>query len=235
MRWIVESSLKLRFLVIIFAAAIMGFGVTQLRDMPVDVLPEFAPPYVEVRTEALGLSAEEVEQLITVPLEQDLLNGVPWLKEIRSESIPGLSSVVMIFEPGTDIMLARQVVEERLTQSHGLPNVSKRPEMLQPLSATSRVMMIGLTSKELSDIQMSVLSRWTIRPRLLGVPGVANVVIWGQRERQLQVRVEPERLNEQGVKLIDVIEAAGNSLGMSPLTFLDASIPGTGGFIDTAN
>jgi Cu/Ag efflux pump CusA len=180
MRWIVESSLKLRFLLIIIAAAIMILGVTQLRDMPVDVLPEFAPPYVEVHTEALGLSTEEVEQLITVPLEQDLLNGVPWLKEIRSESIPGLSSVVMVFEPGTDIMLARQVVEERLTQSHGLPNVSKRPEMLQPLSATSRVMMIGLTSEELSDIQMSVLSRWTIRPRLLGVSGVANVVIWGQ-------------------------------------------------------
>jgi CzcA family heavy metal efflux pump len=213
----------------------MFIGVTQLRDMPVDVLPEFAPPYVEVHTEALGLSAEEVEQLITVPLEQDLLNGVPWLKEIRSESIPGLSSVVMVFEPGTDIMRARQVVEERLTQSHGLPQVSKRPEMLQPLSATSRVMMIGLISEELSDIQMSVLSRWTIRPRLMGVPGVANVVVWGQRERQLQVRVEPERLNQQGVTLIEVIEAAGNSLWMSPLTFLDASIPGTGGFIDTAN
>jgi CzcA family heavy metal efflux pump len=235
MRWIIESSLKLRFLLVIIAAAIMFIGVTQLRDMPVDVLPEFTPPYVEVHTEALGLSAEEVEQLITVPLEQDLLNGVPWLEEIRSESIPGLSSVVMIFEPGTDIMRARQVVQERLTQSHQLPAVSKRPEMLQPLSATSRVMMIGLTSEELSNIQMSVLSRWTIRPRLLGVPGVANVVIWGQRERQLQVRVEPQRLDEHGVKLIDVIEAAGNSLWMSPLTFLDASIPGTGGFIDTAN
>src|ERR671914_303370 len=235
MRWIIESSLKLRFLLIIFAAAIILLGVVQLRNMPVDVLPEFAPPYVEVHTEALGLSAEEVEQLITVPLEQDLLNGVPWLKEIRSESIPGLSSVVMVFEPGTDIMLARQVVQERLTQAHALPNVSKPPEMLQPLSATSRVMMIGLTSKELSDIEMSVLSRWTIRPRLMGVPGVANVVVWGQRERQLQVRVEPERLNQQGVTLTEVIEAAGNSLWMSPLTFLDASIPGTGGFIDTAN
>jgi CzcA family heavy metal efflux pump len=235
MRWIIESSLKLRFLLIIIAAAIMFIGVTQLRDMPVDVLPELAPPYVEVHTEALGLSAEEVEQLITVPLEQDLLNGVPWLEEIRSESIPGLSSVVMIFEPGTDIMRARQVVQERLTQSHQLPAVSKRPEMIQPLSTTSRVMMIGLTSEQLSDIQMSVLSRWIIRPRLLGVPGVANVVVWGQRERQLQVRVEPERLNEQGVTLTEVIEAAGNSLWMSPLTFLDASIPGTGGFIDTAN
>src|SRR5213083_1345294 len=97
-RWIVETSLKFRLLVVALAAGVMVVGLTQLRDAPVDVLPEFTPPYVEVQTEALGLSAEEVEQLITVPLEQDLLNGVPWLAEIRSESLPGLSSVVMTFD-----------------------------------------------------------------------------------------------------------------------------------------
>src|SRR6266480_3557773 len=102
MRWIVESSLQFRLLVIAIAAALMFLGITQLRAMPVDVLPEFNPPLVEVQTEALGLSAEEVEQMITVPMEQDLLNGVPWLDTIRSESVPGLSSIVLLFNRGTN-------------------------------------------------------------------------------------------------------------------------------------
>src|SRR5215212_487475 len=100
MRWVVGTSLRFRFAVIVIAAAMLFLGIVQLRRMPLDVLPEFAPPYVEIQTEALGLSAEEVEQLITVPLEQDLLNGVAWLDEIRSESLPGLSRIELIFEPG---------------------------------------------------------------------------------------------------------------------------------------
>ena len=234
-RWVVGWSLRSRGLVLVLAAALLFFGFTQLRNVPVDVLPEFSPPMVEVQTEALGLSAAEVEELITVPLEQDLLNGVAWLDTIRSESIPGLSRVELIFEPGTDLLRARQVVTERLTQSAGLPQVAKPPAMLQPLSSTSRVMMVGLSSKEVSAIQMSVLARWTIRPRLMGVPGVANVAIWGQRERQLQVQADPKRLNDAGVTLNKLVETTGNALWVSPLTFLEASTPGTGGFIDTPN
>jgi CzcA family heavy metal efflux pump len=232
---IVGSSLRSRGVVLVLAAALLVLGATQLRDLPVDVLPEFSPPTVEIQTEALGLSTAEVEQLITVPLEQDLLNGVAWLETIRSESIPGLSRIELIFEPGTDLLQARQVVQERLTQAHALPQVSKPPQMLQPLSSTSRVMMVGLSSKELSPIELSVLARWTIRPRLMGVPGVANVAIWGQRERQLQVQADPERLREHGVTLNQVVETTGNALWVSPLTFLEASTPGTGGFIDTPN
>jgi CzcA family heavy metal efflux pump len=234
-RWVVGSSLKSRGLVLVLAAGLLIFGFTQLRNAPVDVLPEFSPPTVEVQTEALGLSAAEVEELITIPLEQDLLNGVAWLDTIRSESIPGLSRVELIFEPGTDLLRARQVVTERLTQSAGLPQVAKPPAMMQPLSSTSRVMMVELSSKELSPIQVSVLARWTIRPRLMGVPGVANVAIWGQRERQLQVQADPERLRERGVTLNQLVETTGNALWVSPLTFLEASTPGTGGFIDTPN
>jgi CzcA family heavy metal efflux pump len=234
-RWIVGSSLKSRGVVLVLAAAALLFGATQLRKMPVDALPEFAPPTVEVQTEALGLSAAEVEELITVPLEQDLLNGVAWLDTIRSESVPGLSRVELIFEPGTDLLRARQVVTERLTQSAGLPQVAKPPAMMQPLSSTSRVMMIGLSSKELTPIEVSVLARWTIRPRLMGVPGVANVSIWGQRERQLQVQADPAQLRQAGVTLNQLVETTGNALWVSPLTFLEASTPGTGGFIDTPN
>jgi len=235
MRWIVRSSLKFRLLVVALAAALLAVGVSQLRAMPVDVLPEFGPPTVEIQTEALGLSAAEVEQLITVPLEQDLLNGVAFLDDIRSESVPGLSRILLVFEPGTDIFRARQVVAERMTQAHALPHVSKPPAMLQPLSSTNRVMMIGATSKSVSPIDMSLLARWTIVPRLTAVPGVANVSIWGQRDRQLQVQVDPERLNDLNVSLGQVIETAGNALWVSPLTFIEASTPGTGGFIDTPN
>jgi CzcA family heavy metal efflux pump len=233
--WIVAWSLRSRGVVVVLAGALLVLGATQLRHLPVDTLPEFSPPTVEIQTEALGLSAAEVEQLITVPLEQDLLNGVAWLDTIRSESLPGLSRVELIFEPGTDLLRARQVVQERLIQAHALPQVSKPPQMLQPLSSTSRVMMIGLSSRELSPIELSVLARWTLRPRLLGVPGVANVAIWGQRERQLQVQADPERLRERGITLNQVVETAGNALAVSPLTFLEASTPGTGGFIDTPN
>src|ERR1044071_7292246 len=96
-RWLIDSSLKFRLLVLAVAAGLMGVGITELRDQSVDVLPEFTPAYVEIQTEALGLSANEVEQLITVPLEADLLNGVAWGKDIRSESVPGLSSITPIF------------------------------------------------------------------------------------------------------------------------------------------
>ncbi|MDA0160444.1 efflux RND transporter permease subunit [Solirubrobacter ginsenosidimutans] len=237
MRWIIGISLRFRLLVLVVAAGVLAFGVTRLHDAPVDVLGEFTPPYVEIQTEALGLSANEVEQLITVPLEADLLNGVAGVDTIRSESVPGLSSIVMVFRPGTDIYKGRALVQERLTQAHALPNVSKPPLMLQPKSSSSRVLMIGLSNgaKNLSPIEQGILARWTIRPRLLGVPGVANVAIWGQREQQLQVQVDPRRLRSKHVTLDQIIATTGNAQLVSPLTFLEASTPGTGGFIETPN
>src|SRR2546427_318619 len=234
MRWIVGSSLQYRFLVVGIAAAMMVFGITRLGHMPVDVFPEFAPPTAEIQTEALGLSAAEVENLVTLNTEE-LLAGVPWLKTMRSRSVPGMSSVQLIFQPGTNLMQARQLVQERLILSYLLPNVSQRPVMLNPVSATSRTMMIGVSSKKLSTMELSVLARWTIKPRLMGVPGVANVSIWGQRERQLQVQIDPERLRAKGVTQEQIIKTAGDSLWVSPLTFLNASFPGTGGWIDTPN
>lgn len=231
MRRIIEASLKLRVLVVAAAAVIMAVGIGSVRRMPVDVLPEFAPPYVEIQTEALGLSANEVEDLVTLNVEE-MVAGVPWLQTMRSRSVPGLSSVVMIFRPGTDLMRARQMVQERLTLAYALPNASKPPVMMQPMSATSRVAMIGISSKNVSLIDLSVLTRWTIKPRLLGVPGVANVAVWGDRDRQLQVQIDPERLRANGVTQSQIIQTAGNALWISPLTFLEASFPGAGGWID---
>jgi CzcA family heavy metal efflux pump len=233
MRAIIRTSLRFRLLVVAVAAGLLGIGVLSLRDAPVDVLPEFTPTYAEVQTEALGLSAEEVEELITVPLEADLLNGVEGIDVIRSESLPGLSSIVMVFAPGTDTYRARQLIQERLIQAHALPNVSKPPTLLQPLSSSSRLMMIGLSSEDVTPIEQSVIARWTMRPRLLGVPGVANVAVWGMRDQQVQVQVNPETLRDRDVTLNQVIATAGNAQAVSPLTFLEASTPGTGGFIET--
>ena len=236
MRSIIRSSMQFRYLVVVLAGVLILSGIIQLREMPVDVLPEISPPFVEIQTEALGLSAEEVEQMITVPLEQDLLAGVAWLDVIRSESVPGLSSILIYFEPGTDLYRARQMVAERLAQAAvAIPHVSKPPMMIQPTSSSSRFMIVGLSSEKLSLIEMSVLARWTIAPRLMGVPGVANVAIWGNRDRQLQVLVDPEQLQAQGVSLEQVVETTGNALWVSSLSFLEASSPGTGGFIDTPN
>ncbi len=234
-RSIAAWSLRFRVLVLGIAAAMVIAGFALLPTMALDVTPEFTPPYVEVQTEALGLSAEEVEQLITVPIEADLLNGVAFLDTIQSRSVAGLSSIVLTFEPGTDPVRARQVVAERMTQAHALPNVSNAPAMLQPIASASRVMMVGLSSDEVSMIDMSILAHWTVRQRLMGVTGVANVSVWGQRDRQIQVQVDPERLRDAGVTLEHVIKTAGNALWVSPLSFLEASTPGTGGFIETPN
>ena len=231
---IVRLSLEYRHFILVISVAILVLGGLTIRNARVDVLPEFDAPIVEVQAEALGLSAVEVENLVTINLEE-ILTAAPYLLSITSKSVPGLASVVLTFEPGTDIMLARQMVQERLTMAWALPNVSKPPVMLQPGSAARRAMIVGLSSEEVSLIDLSVLARWTMTPKLLSVPGVANVSIWGQRARQLQVRVDTRRLQANGVTLDQIIESTGDSLWISPLSFLESSILSTGGWIDTPN
>src|ERR1041385_1336838 len=159
MDWILGSGLRFGRLVMALAIGLTVIGIAQLHSAPVDVYPEFMPPSVEIQTEALGLSPAEVEQLVTLGLEQDLLNGVPWLDTIQSESTQGLSDIVLTFKPGTDLYRARQMVSERMTQAFALPHVSKPPLMIQPVSSASRFMIVGLSSKKLSLIEMSVLAR----------------------------------------------------------------------------
>lgn len=224
LNWIVSTSLHFRVLVVAAAAVVIALGIAAARRTPLDVFPEFAPPLVEVQTEAPGLSTEEVESLVTVPLE-NALNGTSWLKTIRSKSVLGLSSVVLIFEEGTDLLEARQIVQERLAvEAARLPAAAKSPVMLSPLSSTSRALKIGMSSKELSQMELTELAKWTIRPRLMAVTGVANVAIWGQRDRQFQVLVDPDELRAHDVSLDQVVRAAG-----------DAVVLGAGGYIDTPN
>jgi len=164
-RSIVGTSLKFRYIVLAVAAVMMVFGIAQLPSMPVDAFPEFAPPRVEVQTPSLGLSADEVESFVTVPLEQ-AFNGINGLDLMRSKSIPDLSSIEMLFKPGTDELLARQLVQERLaTVVNTLPTWAAPPVIIPPVSTTGRVLKIGVSSKTVSLMDMSMIAYWTIRAR----------------------------------------------------------------------
>jgi len=234
-RSIVAASLRFRFIVVAISAAMLLLGIRQIPSMAVDVFPEFAPEREEIQTICLGLSAQEVEALVTVPLEQEL-NGVAGLDLMRSKSIADLSSIELLFKPGTDILRARQLVQERIaTVIPNLPTWAAPPVLMPPVSVTGRFMKIGLSSKTISLTDMSMTAYWTIRARLLRVPGVANVAIWGERIKMPQVRVDPERMHAHDVSLNQVMEVTADALDVGILYFSHGAVIGTGGFIDTPN
>jgi len=234
-RSIVGNSLRFRFVVLAIAAALLFFGIRQIPNMPVDVFPEFAPIRAEIQTICLGLSSQEVEALVSVPIEQEL-NGVSGLDLLRSKSISDLSSIELIFKPGTDILRARQLVQERLqTVMPNLPTWAAPPILMPPVSVTGRFLKIGLSSKTIPLTDMSMMAYWTIRARLLRVPGVANVCIWGERIKMPQVRVDPARMSAHDVSLNDVMEATADALDVGILFYSNGALIGTGGFIDTPN
>ena len=224
MSWLIRASLNMRVLVVALSVALVAWGAFSMRDTKLDVFPEFAPPHVEIQTEAPGLSTEEVESLVTVPLE-NALNSTPNRETIRSKSVLGLSSVVLYFSAGTNLDVARQQVQERLALvAQRLPVTAHTPVILPLLSSTSRVLKIGVTSKTFSQMELSEAAKWIMRPRLMAVPGVANVAIWGQRDRQLQVMVDPRRLAANNVSVDEVIAATRNAVTQD-----------SGGYIDTPN
>jgi CzcA family heavy metal efflux pump len=233
LRWIVGTSLKLRYLVAASAAALIFFGVQQLAHAPVDVFPEFAPPKVEIQTLALGLSATEVESLVTIPLEQSLA-GVPGLDVIRSKSVEQLSQIEMIFKEGEDLLTARQLVAERIAVvSPTLPSWAAPPVIIAPQSATTRVLKIGMTSDRYSLLDLSMTAYWKVRARLMRVPGVSNVLIWGERIKMPTVHVEPKLLRKYDVTLEQVMTETSDALDAGLLRFSDGGFIGTGGFVDT--
>jgi CzcA family heavy metal efflux pump len=235
MRWIVGSSLKFRYILVAAGVALMVFGAQQLRAMPVDAFPEFAPPRVEVQTLCSGLTAKEVEELVSTPLEQSL-TGVPGLDLIRSKSVPQLSSVELLFKPGTDLLHVRQVVQERVTAiTPSMPTWAAPPTIMPATSTTARVVKIGVSSKTISIQDLSTIAYWKIRARLLRVPGVANVAIWGEHLKQYLVEADPNRMRQQGISLDAAMEATSNAVDAGLLRFADGHRIGTGGFVDTPN
>ena len=235
MRSIISSSLRFRYLVVYAAIGVMLLGITSLPRMHVDVFPEFAPPRVLIQTACVGLSTSDVEQLVTVPLEASL-NGIQGLDDMRSKSVPQLSSIELLFKPGTDLLRARQLVQERVAiVSPSLPTWAAPPVMLAPVSATGRAMQIGMTSKDHSLIEMSMTAYWTIRARLLRVPGVANVAIWNERLQLMTVQAEPSKMLARDVSLGQVMQATADAVDSGLLKFSTGAVIGTGGMIETPN
>jgi CzcA family heavy metal efflux pump len=235
MRSIISASLRFRYLVVAAAAGMMILGITSFPKMHVDVFPEFAPPRVLIQTACVGLSTSDVEQLVTVPLEA-AMNGIQGLDDMRSKSVPQLSSIELLFKPGTDLLRARQLVQERVaTVSPSLPTWAAPPVMLAPVSATGRAMQIGMTSKDHSLIEMSMTAYWTIRARLLRVPGVANVAIWNERLQLMTVQAQPSRMQARGVSLDQVMQSTADAVDSGLLKFSTGAVIGTGGTIETPN
>ncbi|MDH3294428.1 MAG: efflux RND transporter permease subunit [Acidimicrobiia bacterium] len=232
---LVHISLRYRFVVAFLALLTLVLGTLQIQRMPIDVFPEFAPPQVEIQTPALGLSAEEVEALITAPMEEAFA-GLPGLEIMRSKSVEQLSSIKLIFERGTDLMEARQAIQERMSLViPTLPTWAAPPNMMPPLSSTARTVKIGIRSDTLSTVDLSMITYWTIRERLLRVPGVANVAIWGERIDIPTMLVDPEKLAEHGVTSTEVMQVMSDTLDSGMVQYSEGSVIGTGGWIDTAS
>ncbi len=235
MRRIVSRSLRFRWLVVFAAGVLLALGFAQIPNTKVDVFPEFAPPRVEIQTIALGNSSNEVEQLITVPIENQL-GGIEGLETIRSKSVAQLSSIQLIFERGTDELRARQLVTERISEiTSTLPTWASPPFMMPALSSTSRIMKIGMSSDEVSMVDMSTIAYWKIRARLLRVPGVAQVAIWGERLPQRHVQVDPAKLKSNDVSLRQVMDSTGDALDAGLLRYSDGAMIGTGGFVTSGD
>jgi CzcA family heavy metal efflux pump len=218
---IVEFSIRNRVVVLVLAALLLAGGFYAAQHARLDVFPEFTPPQAIVQTEAPGRSAPEVEQLVTLPIEQ-ALNGIARLDVLRSQSIQGLSVVTAIFTDGTDIYRARQQVSERLAELGGqLPTGVKPPRIAPLTTATGRLLSIGFTSEKLSPLQLRDRVQWTIRPRLLAVKGIAQVTLFGGEVRQFQVQVRPDALAARNLTLTDVVDAARQATGIRGAGFLE--------------
>ncbi len=235
MRWIVATSLKFRYLVMGLAVVIMYFGVQTIGHQKLDVFPEFAPVSVEIQTGCLGLSPSEVEQLTTVPLEA-ALQGIPGVNDIRSDSEPQLSAIWLYFNPGTNELRARQLVQERLQiTAPTLPTWCDFPQLYPIVSATSRIIQIGLTSTKIPPMDLSMISQYLIRPRLMSVPGVANAAIWGQRRKQIMIEGDPAELAKYRISLGEVMAVAANAVDTTEVKYVTGAKVGSLGYIDDPN
>jgi len=218
---LVELSIRFRGVVIALACLVAAYGYYTIRNAKFDVYPEFAPPQVVVQTEAPGLSSQDVESLVTRPVES-ALNGTPNLAALRSNSIQGLSVVTATFEDQIDIYRARQMVSERISEAaQQLPQGVQAPSMAPLVGATSLTLIVGLTSDVRTPIELRTFADWTLRPRLLGVKGVARVAIFGGDIRQLQIQIHPDRLAAFGLSMSDVVAAAHNATAVRGAGFIE--------------
>ena len=221
---IIAFSIRFRGIVIALACILITYGAYALGRAKLDVFPEFAPPQVSIQTEAVGLTPEQVEILVTRPIE-NAINGVPGVQTMRSSSIQGVSVVTVFFASSSDIYRDRQVVAERLAAAtQELPQGIPPPTMTPLTSSTSRMLVVGLTSQTRSLRELRDVADWTVRLRLLAVPGVASVTVFGADKRSIQIQVHPDELIRYGLTLDDVVNAARRATGVRGA-----------GFVETAN
>ncbi|KAF0094345.1 MAG: heavy metal efflux pump cobalt-zinc-cadmium [Puniceicoccaceae bacterium 5H] len=218
---IVAAALRFKGIVLIVAALVMGYGIFLAQQTTLDVFPEFVPPQVTIQTEAPGLSPEEVESLVTFPIEA-AVGGIAGLETTRSESIQGLSVVDVIFKDGTDLLTDRQLLSERLTEVvNSLPTQAKAPSMSPMVSSTMDLLKIGLVSEGSSPIEMRSVADWTLVPLLKAVPGVAEVTVVGGEAAEIQITPDPDRLAAFGVSYRELTAAAANATGIRGTGYLE--------------
>ena len=221
---IVQLSLRFRGVVLSLACLVLAYGVWVAMHAKLDVFPEFVPPQVTIQTEAPGLTPEQVETLVTRPLE-NAINGLGSQESLRSETIQGLSVITLVFKDGTDVLVARQMVAEKLGEIGGQLPAGVKPPKLSPLvSSTMDLLKVGLVTEKMSPMELRTFADWTLKPRLLSVPGVAKCSVFGGEVRQLQIQVHPDLLVAHGLALNDVLNAARAASGVRG-----------GGFIETSN
>lgn len=216
---IVRFSLRFRWLITALACALVVYGIYTVKRLRYNVFPEFAPPQVAIQTEAPSLAPEQVEALVTQPIES-AINGVSNIDSLRSQSVQGLSVITVIFHPGSDIYRDRQVVAERLAAAAPELPAGIQPRMTPLVSSTGTVLAVGLTSPTLSLMDLRTIADWTVKRRLLAVPGVAHVAVFGGEVRQIQVQFEPERLVRYGLSVTDVVAAAHRATGVRGAGFV---------------
>lgn len=221
LRTLVEIALRRRSVVLVLAAAVVAHGVYTAMHAKLDVFPDFVQPQAVIQTEAPGLSPEQVEELVTRPVE-NAVNGVMSLESVRSQSIQGLSIVTAIFKEGTDIITARNMLNEQLSAVSTQLPIGVKPPRLTPLtSATMDLLKIGLTSDKLTLMELRTFADWTLKPRLQAVPGIASVGVMGGDVRQLQVQLLPDKLIEHNLGIDEVLTAAQQCGGVRGAGFVE--------------
>lgn len=217
---IVRNSIKYAGVVVTLAITVVSYGLYTISNANLDVFPEFSPSQVVLQIEAQGYSSELVEKLVTQPIENALM-GIPELENIRSQSIPGLSVVTVVFKDGSDVYLNRQVVGERIAGlANEMPRGVEAPTMTPLTSSASTVLGIGVTSDKRSLSDLRTIVDWTIRPHLLAVPGVAEVNVFGGNVEQWQIQVDLQKLEQADVSFQHLIDAAQSATGMVGTGFI---------------
>jgi CzcA family heavy metal efflux pump len=221
---IVHWSLRRPRLVVYFTICFLVFGALYVSGSKLDIFPELAPARAVIHTEATGLVPEQVEQLVTRPIETVVV-GSAGVASVHSESVQGLSLITVDFAHGSDPIQAFQAIAARLTQISGQLPPGAGPPRTEPLTpATGEILKVGFTSDRLSPMDLRSFVQWEVRPRLLSTPGVARVAVYGGQVRRIEVRARPGDLSDSDLGLLDVVRAVRRSTSVAGAGFIDTPV-----------